>query len=171
MALAPRPVNKRISELEIVTELDGQEFTLVVKNGATRRIPLNSIFNIPEGVSEAPKDGKEYIRKDGAWVEKAATNTDRYDLKVSSATAVLDLAQQQIFSVSATTNRTLSFANAPDASRAMTVVIELQGTGGTITWPTVSWSGGAAPTLGPNFTVVVLLWTGSRWVGSVAISA
>lgn len=98
------------------------------------------------------------------------TNKDRYDLKVGSTTAVLDLAVQQVFTVNATTNRTLSFANVPGSSRSMTVVIELQGTGGTITWPTISWNGGTAPTLGATSTVVVLLWTGTKWIGSVGAS-
>lgn len=105
-----------------------------------------------------------------AQLAAATAPADRYDLKVGSTTGALDLNVQQVFTISATTNRTITFANVPSATRSMTVVVELQGKGGTITWPTISWNGGVAPVLGNTLTVVVLLWTGSKWIGSVASS-
>ncbi len=138
-------------------------------------------------VTEAPKDGKEYVRKDGDWAEPAVGSVEgvgdylrtsegwkrlnRYDLAVTSTTDVLDLKDQQVFNVDATVNRNLSFANAPGAGRSMTVVITLQGSGGAITWPAIQWNGGNAPTLGTAFTVVVLLWTGTQWIGNTGASA
>jgi hypothetical protein len=122
-------------------------------------------------VGEAPStiDNKQYVRKNGAWVEN---KFDRYTLKVASATAALDLAVQQVFTVSAAAARTLTFANAPGANEAMTVVVKVTGNAAAITWPVgIVWSGGAAPTLGATFTVVVLFWDGSQWVGSTGASA
>ena len=140
------------------------------------------------GLTEAPVDSKRYVRLNATWVELAASLTDvtpaapgyyvrtssgwvrldRYDLAVASTNAVLDLSARQIFTVDATISRTLSFTGGPPSGRAMTVVITFTGTGGVITWPPgISWDGGTAPTLGATLTVVVLLWTGTQWVGSI----
>ena len=103
-------------------------------------------------------------------IEALAGAKDRYDLKVASATGSLDLSAQQVFTVDATSAKTISFVNIPAAGRSMTVVVELQGSGGAITWPAIAWNGGTAPTLGTTTTVVVLLWTGTKWIGSVGAS-
>lgn len=117
-------------------------------------------------VLEAPVDNGYYIRKDGAWVK-----LDRYDLKVASTMDVLDLSAQQVFTIDASVDRTLSFTNVPSADRAMTVVIKIAGTG-TITWPAgILWNAETAPTLGATFTVVVLFWTGVEWIGTTGPSA
>jgi hypothetical protein len=122
------------------------------------------------GISDAPSDGKYYFRKDGNWVERPAF--ERYTLKAAAATATLDLAVQQVFTVSAASARTLAFANAPGANLAMTVVVKVAGNAAAITWPAgISWSGGTAPTLGASYTVVVLFWDGTSWVGSTGASA
>lgn len=140
-------------------------------------------------VDEAPTDGKSYLRQDGEWVEVEVTEApvdglqylregaqwralNRYTLKVAAATTSLDLAEQQVFTVSASVNRTLAFVNAPGAGRAMTAVINVQGNTGVITWPAgINWNSGTAPVLGATFTVVVLLWTGTQWIGSTGASA
>jgi hypothetical protein len=79
---------------------------------------------------------------------------------------VLNLSLQQVFTISATTARTISFTNVPNATRAMVVVVNLVGSGGIITWPSnITWADGLAPTLAVTITVVVLYWTGTQWVG------
>jgi hypothetical protein len=88
---------------------------------------------------------------------------------VGTSTGVLDLSLQQVFTISATTSRTISFINAPNATRAMVVAVNLVGTGGVITWPSIiTWADGIAPTLAATITVVVLYWTGTQWVGVVS---
>jgi hypothetical protein len=136
-----------------------------------------------------PVDGKKYVLKNGAYIELpvdalAAGSTgyyvrtvagwvklDRYDVAVAATTGVLDLAVQQVFTISATVARTISFANVPDATRAMTAVVNLTGTGGTITWPaSITWAAGSAPVLAATITVVVLYWTGTQWVGVLSVN-
>ncbi len=84
---------------------------------------------------------------------------------VAAATTTLDLAAQQVFTVNASVSRTLAFANAPAAGKAMTVVLSITGNAN-ITWPAgISWNAATPPVLGTNFTVVILLWDGSAWKG------
>ncbi|MFP3849135.1 hypothetical protein [Pseudomonas sp. W5-01] len=91
----------------------------------------------------------------------------RYDLDVASSTAVLDLAVSQVFQISANVPRTLTFANAPPANRAQTVVLHITGTA-KITWPAgILWNYSQPPVLGSAWTTVILLWVGTGWVGSV----
>jgi aromatic ring-cleaving dioxygenase len=117
-------------------------------------------------VLEAPKDGGRYMRRNGEWIR---LNT--YDLVVSSATTVLDLSVSQVFTIDNSTNRTITIVNPPAATRAMTVVIVINGSTGAITWPAnVFWNQGAAPTLGTTTTVVTLLWDGTRWIGTTGAS-
>lgn len=100
--------------------------------------------------------------------KRDANNTafPRYDLASAVTTATLDLAQQQVFRVDASTARTLSFVNAPGANRAMTVIIHITGNS-TVTWPTeIEWDEGAAPELGSVFTRVILIWDGLGWTGN-----
>jgi len=103
--------------------------------------------------------------------KRAQTDTSfpRYDLASASTTATLDLAAQQVFRVDASSNRTLSFSNAPGSNRAMTVVIRITGSTGTITWPAgIEWAEGTAPELRDAWTAVTLLWDGATWRGFVS---
>ena len=97
-------------------------------------------------------------------------NFTRYDLASVSVTATLDLATSNVFRVDASVARTLAFANAPGANRAMTVVVHITGNSA-VTWPTgIDWDSDAAPELGDNETKVVLLWDGIEWSGFVRVS-
>lgn len=94
------------------------------------------------------------------------TSFPRYDLASTATTANLNLAQQQVFRVNASSARTLSFVNAPGANRAMTVVVHINGNKA-VTWPaSITWDDGMAPTLGAVFTRVVLFWDGAVWTGN-----
>jgi hypothetical protein len=122
---------------------------------------------IVPGFADAASDGKQYLRKNGAWV-----SLDVYDLKMNAAAAgVLDLAIGNVWSVANSTATTISFkaGTVPGATRTMTVVLVIQGAA-TITWPTITWSGGATPTLGASTTIVTLLWDGTKWIGTVGAS-
>ncbi|MFT2184384.1 hypothetical protein [Pseudomonas putida] len=95
----------------------------------------------------------------------------RYTLSSLSTAATLDLSKQQVFRVSATTARTLAFANAPGSNRAIVVVVQITGTSA-ITWPAgIQWAGGSQPVLGATWTRVVLFWDGAGWSGSVGATA
>lgn len=172
---------KKIDVLEALK--DGKMY--VRKDGAWAELTID--------VTEAPEDGKLYGRVNGGWVEiviptftlpggtdgfeyiaknGAWAKLDRYTLKIGSTTAALDLADRQTFTVDASTNRTLTFSNAPGAGRSMTVVITVAGNAGQITWPAgIQWNAGTAPALGATFTVVVLFWNGTNWYGSTGATA
>lgn len=93
----------------------------------------------------------------------------RYDLASGVATDTLDLAVRQVFRIDASANRTLAFANAPGAGRAMAVSIRIAGSAGTITWPSgIQWSESTAPELRGSWTQVMLLWDGVQWSGYVS---
>lgn len=107
-----------------------------------------------------------YVKQldDSYKLEKA--NIGAYDLDVVVTTGSIDLAKTQIAVVNVTTNRTISFTNAPSANRAMCVIIKLKGKAGTVTWPVgIKWHSGNAPELGDDYTLVSLLWDGTEWVG------
>jgi len=92
-----------------------------------------------------------------------------YRLGHSSTTSTLDLAANNVFTVDASSNRALSFANAPGSGQAMAVVVRVSGNAGTITWPSgINWAGGSAPQLKSGWTVVNLFWDGSSWHGFTA---
>ncbi|GEK48432.1 hypothetical protein HPA02_27150 [Bisbaumannia pacifica] len=99
----------------------------------------------------------------------AAFSAGRYDLASAVGTDTLDLAQQQVFRIDASVNRTLAFANAPGANRAMVIVVRLVGSAGAVTWPAgIAWSEGTAPELRTSWTAVTLLWDGIDWRGFVS---
>lgn len=120
------------------------------------------------GLGDAPNDGKQYVRKGLAW-----SSFDRYDLVVNAAVAgQLDLAAGNVFTVANSSATTISFkaGTVPGSTRTMTVVLVINGNA-TITWPTITWNGGAAPSLGASVTVVTLLWDGTRWIGTAGATA
>jgi hypothetical protein len=125
-------------------------------------------------ITLAPADGKYYVRKDDAWVEQPVpTDLTHYTVKTGPATAALDLAVQNVFTVDASVARTLTFANSPgSATKALTVVVVVRGNAGVVTWPgSITWAANTTPVLGATFTTVVLLWDGIGWTGSVGATA
>lgn len=119
----------------------------------------------------AGKGGLPLVAKpDGTGVEYSSA-LKRYDLDISTATTTLDMALAQVFQVDASTPRTLAISNAPLATRAVTAIINITGAA-TITWPSsIKWDAGRLPLLGPLWTVVVLIWVGTGWVGKVGASS
>lgn len=184
-------MTRKVSELDLALGVGNDDYTIIVQGGQTKRykpadlligltkdnVGLNNLGNYPvasQAEAQAGVATDRYMTPLRTAQAIAAlvnqVQRDRYDLKIASSTGALDLAAQQIFTINATANRTITFSNTPGADRSMTVVIELQGSGGAITWPTITWSGGKAPTLGTTLTVVVLFWTGTKWIGSVSAS-
>lgn len=103
--------------------------------------------------------------------DQSDTSFTTYDLNSNNTTSVLNLAASQVFRISATSNRTISFSNAPGAGRAMTVVVHLHNaslSSRSITWPAaIRWNEGSAPDLDGIRATIILLWTGSEWIGSL----
>jgi hypothetical protein len=82
-------------------------------------------------------------------------------------TGVMDLADRQVFTVTADVARTLSFTNVPSAYYSMTVVVRIEQGVGAITWPAgVKWAGGSAPDLNTAWTTIVFFWDGASWHGN-----
>lgn len=99
-------------------------------------------------------------------------NVSKYKMAALDTTGAINLALGNVFRISASTNRTITFSNVPGASTAMTVIIVVSGSTGTFTWPGgILWSGGAIPTFGTNKTIITLLWDGTSWIGSTSIKA
>ncbi|MBF8651971.1 hypothetical protein IRZ81_14325 [Pseudomonas putida] len=119
----------------------------------------------------AGKGGLPLVAKpDGTGVDYSGS-LRRYDLDVASATSILDLSLSQVFTVNASQARTLAFLNPPAETRAMTVVLQINGKS-TITWPPgIKWNNSQVPVLGTSWTTVILLWIGEGWVGSVGARA
>ncbi|WP_417733915.1 hypothetical protein [Roseovarius sp.] len=89
---------------------------------------------------------------------------------LNSQTVYLELAAFQIFNVDASGPVTLQFLDEPPAGRSMTVVITVSGAS-LVTLPaSVQWASGEAPPAGGTKTVIVLLWTGSEWIGTVPVA-
>lgn len=90
-----------------------------------------------------------------------------YYTKSSEATSVIDVEDATVYRVNAATNKTLTLSQPTlPSNRAMSIVIFVEDSGGTITWPTeISWAGGAEPVLGTSWTNVMIFWTGSMWIG------
>jgi hypothetical protein len=142
-----------------------------------------AITSLQPGTLTAEKD---YVSVDseGALVKRSLSNDVSYQLSsgsesikasridyASTATAdTLDLSQQQVFRVDASTAITLAFTNEPAADRAMTVVVHISGNS-PVTWPaSIVWDEDEAPTLGDNTTKVVLFWDGIEWSGFVRVT-
>jgi len=96
---------------------------------------------------------------------------DRYDLAIKDTTGVLDLSVAQIWSIAHNGSRTITIQNEPKSGRSMVVILFINGSTGTITWPSnVTWNGNVIPKLGTVRTTMSLVWTGSGWDGSVSSS-
>lgn len=147
---------------------------------AAGNLPITSL---KPGTLTAPKD---YVSVDaqGALVRRnlaadvsaqltagnESAKLSRYDLASVSITATLDLATSNVFRVDASVARTLAFANAPGAGRAMTVVVHISGNSA-VTWPAgIDWDSDAAPELGDTETKVVMFWDGVEWSGFVRVA-
>lgn len=157
---------------------DGEYYTRLNKTWA----------RLPKSVDDVPNDGVGYVRKDQAWVEpdvKEAPSDgeyylrrngrwgtmDTYTVASKAATGVLDLSKSQVFTLDGTQNINVVLDKPPVEGRSMTVVLTINGGSGIVTWPSViKWNQSLPPVLGETHTVVVLMWTGTIWVGSVGIT-
>lgn len=110
---------------------------------------------------------------DGSWIYYTTSTPTRFRLsRESTATAIaasaIDWSAASTFTKTLSANTTFTFSNATDGQ---TIVVALTNTASnyTVTWPTVSWTGGAAPTqtIGAKTDVYTIIKIGSVYYGSV----
>ncbi|WNL63470.1 tail assembly protein [Citrobacter phage Tr1] len=120
---------------------------------------------------EAPNDGYWYMRESLGW-----RRVNRLDFLIPDLTdGVMDGDVAFDWRLDGTQNTTLTFANLPDYRAAM-IRLTINGSGGTITWPTQAvwggdlfWDGGAPPKIGVEKTVVEMYWNGVDIIGKTAM--
>ncbi|URC22127.1 collagen-like protein [Serratia phage vB_SmaM-ChuuTotoro] len=119
-------------------------------------------------VYDASADGRRKVRLDGAWVDE--TQAQRVAV-INTSTPVIDLSRQTVaFTLDNSTNtaKTISFTNVPTNEYMLPLTIVIKGKAGALTWPAnVKWSGGSAPTYADNKTVIVMLWDGTEFIGTL----
>ncbi len=120
----------------------------------------------------------------GKWSNQAMVGTvalangGGQETVVTNATATgattLNLANGNVFNLTLTGNVTFTFSGATSGKAcAFSVYIKQDGTGSrTVTWPTVKWAGGSAPTLTTSANAIdVLVFEsldgGTTWFGSL----
>lgn len=100
-------------------------------------------------------------------------NFTNYTLTSTDTTGEIDLNTAQLFRIDSSVSRTLSFANVPDSTKATTIVVYLHNIteGVEHQWPAgINWGGGDVPYMEGSWMNIVLLWTGSEWVGTIGSS-
>ncbi|AXN57744.1 tail fiber protein [Acinetobacter phage ABPH49] len=119
-------------------------------------------------VYDASADGKRKVRLDGAWVDE--TQAQKVAV-VNTTTPVIDLSRQTVaFTLDNTGSaaKDVTFTNVPTSEYMLPLTIVIKGKAGAITWPAnVKWSGGSQPTLGDSKTVIVMLWDGTEFIGTL----
>jgi hypothetical protein len=102
------------------------------------------------------------------WAKVAKTAPDLAFSTTAISASAIDWATSQSFSKTLGANTTFTFSNTKDGQ---TIVVALTNTASnyTVTWPTVIWSGGAAPTqtIGAKTDVYTFIKIGSTIFGSV----
>lgn len=136
-----------------------------------------SIIKFPETPSEGDvftlPDGRRWIYNFGAWRLKTSIaagnpynlNLDRYDLKITASGLLLDMSDAQVMTVD---NSTADVKNveftAPPEGRAMTGVLEIVGSAGTIVLPeNFTFAEGVDTSLGNTKTMFILFWNGTSF--------
>lgn len=132
-------------------------------------IPTTPEANTFYMVTQSTNKVKLYVTGTTSTVLRGVDATfDRYDLMLQSTTGVLDASVAQVFSIANTTTdtRTLSFTNLP-VDRALVLVLKIIGKAGTIAFPAnIQWSGGVAPVLGDNNSLIIVYSDGATIIGA-----
>jgi hypothetical protein len=92
------------------------------------------------------------------------------DIGNSGTTKTITMTDGNVQTITLNNNCTLTFAG-EYAGQAINLIIKQDATGSRlITWPTISWVGGSAPTLstvGSSVDIIGLLYDGTDWYGGV----
>ena len=133
-----------------------------------------------EGQGQILANGAKTVYRNGAWrlVPYAMTGPtvtlalDRYDLAVETTTGVLDLSEAQSYKLvnSDAGAKTISFVNVP-VDRAISVVLQIQGNAGTVSFPGgLVWPEGN-PTLVNGANLFVIYYNGATFTAIQGPSA
>ena len=86
-------------------------------------------------------------------------------------TIALDWNNSNVQSVTIAGNRTFTFANPKEGGRYL-ILLKQDATGSrTVTWPTITWAGGTAPTLtttGNKTDIITLIYANSTYYGEIS---
>lgn len=154
------------------TWISQQGFTtqswVLTQGFATETFVNTAISNYP--VKEAPTDGKQYARKDGAWAEVVVT-LNSYSILSGSSTSgdyVVNATDQQSIAITATTTRNISFNNGPTGRTMTAALIMLGNKAPNVTGSNVKWNKNTAMTdadMNATKTVIVAFWDGiDTWI-------
>ena len=112
---------------------------------------------------------------DGRWVQAGVYNSlpsGAYSLS-DGETIAINWTNGASQYVTLGGNRTITFAN-PVSGQVYRIILTQDGMGSrTITWPTVKWSGGAAPTLSTpaaSIDIVTLLYVGTTYYADCSLA-
>ena len=110
------------------------------------------------------------------YADMKTIDFSRYDLPTATSTGAMDLAQNQVFKINASSAGTinLTFSNPPASTRSMVIVIEVTGNTATVSIPgTVTVVDGVDTTLGTVQTIITLFFDGSKYflINSARINA
>jgi len=135
-----------------------------------------AVLNFPTNPTEnqiySVGDGRDWIYIGGVWQLKTTVFgiapislvLDRYDLAFQTTTGAGNLNVAQVFKIDNSTSsvKTVSFTNAP-ATRAMTVVLEITGSVGTVNLPAgVVYAQNVDSTLSTVKTMFIMFWNGTE---------
>jgi len=132
-----------------------------------------SIDDLSDVTSPSPSAGNVLVYSGSAWVPQTLNMSyplfNNYRTKSVQSTSVIDFEAANVHRISGTTDTTITLQGTEPNDEAINVVICIEGYGATITWPSaINWNNGTEPNLGPNWTNIILFWTGSMWVGMIS---
>jgi len=115
----------------------------------------------------------ELVRMDGRQMRVAGQYVSTKFALTDGATIALDWNNSNVQSVTLGGNRTFTFANPLTGGRYL-IVLKQDGTGSrTVTWPTIKWQGGTAPTLTTTANktdLITLIYDGTDYFGMASLN-
>jgi len=115
----------------------------------------------------------ELVRMDGRQMRVAGQYVSTKFALTDSGTIALDWNNSNVQSVTLGGNRTFTFANPLTGGRYL-IVLKQDGTGSrTVTWPTIKWRGGTAPTLTTTANktdLITIVYDGTDYFGDSSLN-
>ena len=115
----------------------------------------------------------ELVRMDGKQMKVAGQYVSTKFALTDGATIALDWNNSNVQSVTLGGNRTFTFANPLTGGRYL-IVLKQDGTGSrTVTWPTIKWRGGTAPTLTTTANktdLITIVYDGTDYFGDSSLN-
>lgn len=114
--------------------------------------------------------GTSLIRKQTANGRKEIIGINKVYSLTDGATVAIDWDNSRVQTVTLGGNRTFTFAN-PQVGGTYILIVKQDGTGTrTVTWPTIKWAGGSAPTLTTTINkadIVGIVYDGTDYFGVI----